>query len=296
MADIDPYAVLGVRRTATREEIARAYRALAKRHHPDAGAPPSAEMGRINDAWRTLSDPARRASWDLRHGVTPVTSADWTAAPPRPYPQPAGSPRPDQPSREAAAPPSAPGSGWAVAAAVAGIAIAIGVVLAGVAIVTRPGDDRIALDTPALSLRHDRGWVRSVGDGDDPPEHRVVAHLATWNADPARLCTTYGEECGIQASAIPPGEALILVTSHEGGAPPVADPADADIGGAASAYDLTAVEPGLALAWWQLSPPGFPDRWIEVRALVRETAPPQSGSEVLEEIEEMLATVEFAGS
>ena len=50
MAEIDPYAVLGVPRTATREEIARAYRALARRHHPDAGAPPSTTMARINEA------------------------------------------------------------------------------------------------------------------------------------------------------------------------------------------------------------------------------------------------------
>jgi hypothetical protein len=129
-----------------------------------------------------------------------------------------------------------------------------------------------------------------------------VAHLATWNTDPTELCTTYGEECGIQAAAIPRGEALILVTSHEGGTPPVPDPvttlpygldADAMIGGRPAAFELTRVEPGLALAWWQLSPPGFPDRWIEVRALIRESVPPQGSSEMLGEIEAMLTTVRF---
>ena len=141
----------------------------------------------------------------------------------------------------------------------------------------------------------------SVGDGDDPSAHRVVAHLATWSVDPRLLCTTYGEVCGIEASAIPPGEALILITSHEGGEPPVADPvrslpygldADAMIGGAPAAYDFTQVEPGIDLAWWQLSPPGFPDEWIEVRALIRATVPVRE-SDMLAEIQAMLGTVKF---
>jgi curved DNA-binding protein len=59
--ELDPYSILGVPRTASREEIARAYRRLAKDHHPDAGAAPNPTMSRINDAWHTLSDPARRA-------------------------------------------------------------------------------------------------------------------------------------------------------------------------------------------------------------------------------------------
>ena len=67
--------------------------------------------------------------------------------------------------------------------------------------------------------------------------------------------------------------------------------ADAIIGGEPAAYEITELEDGLTLDWWQLSPPGFPDRWIEVRALMRDTAVP--GSSVLGEIEDMLGTVEF---
>lgn len=63
--------------TATTDEIRSAYRALARRHHPDAvaaaggAAPPGADMAAINRAWSVLGDPGRRALYDasLRNGV-----------------------------------------------------------------------------------------------------------------------------------------------------------------------------------------------------------------------------------
>ena len=58
-----PYDVLGVSPDADIEEIHRAYLALARRHHPDAGGDP-AEMRRINDAWALLSDRRRRRRLD----------------------------------------------------------------------------------------------------------------------------------------------------------------------------------------------------------------------------------------
>lgn len=63
----DPYGVLGVARTATPDEIKRAYRKLAKRHHPDLnpGDPDAAErFKRIATAYELLSDPRTRASYD----------------------------------------------------------------------------------------------------------------------------------------------------------------------------------------------------------------------------------------
>ncbi len=63
----DPYLTLGVRRDATTLQVARAYRQLAKRHHPDLheGAVEAAErMRRINEAWSILSSPVRRAEYD----------------------------------------------------------------------------------------------------------------------------------------------------------------------------------------------------------------------------------------
>ncbi len=245
-------------------------------------------MARINEAWHILSDPTRRARWDQRHGGA-FAQPHWTAAPPTPYRE--AAPRP---VAEPAPSPAGTGSGRAVAALIAIVAVGIGAFMVFLSTVVSPAASLESLDTNVLSAQYPVEWVSVVGDGDDAPEHRVVAHIATWNADPARLCTTYGETCGIQTANIPPGEASVLITSHEGSEPPAPEPGDElTIGGAPAAYELTSVEPGLALAWWQLSPPDFPERWIEVRALIRETAPPQSGSEVLTEIEAMLATLEF---
>ena len=63
----DPYKILGVVRTATDDEIRTAYRALAKRYHPDmnAGRPEAAEKFKtIGSAYDLLSDPAKRARFD----------------------------------------------------------------------------------------------------------------------------------------------------------------------------------------------------------------------------------------
>ncbi len=50
----DPHRVLGVPRDATEDEIKRAYRALAKRHHPDAGRGPVDRFLEIQAAYETL--------------------------------------------------------------------------------------------------------------------------------------------------------------------------------------------------------------------------------------------------
>jgi len=74
----DPYVVLGVPRSASRRQMAEAYRRLAKRHHPDVDSDPAAaeRMRRINAAWRALSDPGIRA----QHPGRAVSSAHWTSA------------------------------------------------------------------------------------------------------------------------------------------------------------------------------------------------------------------------
>jgi molecular chaperone DnaJ len=63
----DLYALLGVPPDATDEEIRRAYRKLAREHHPDVSADPEGErrFKEISAAYRTLSDPAKRRQYDL---------------------------------------------------------------------------------------------------------------------------------------------------------------------------------------------------------------------------------------
>jgi molecular chaperone DnaJ len=66
----DLYEVLGVNRAADADEVRRAYRKLARKHHPDVAADKSDAEHRfkeINQAYEVLSDPQKRAQYD-RYG------------------------------------------------------------------------------------------------------------------------------------------------------------------------------------------------------------------------------------
>lgn len=59
----DYYSILGAGREATREEIERRYKRLARRHHPDKGGDEE-EMKSINEAWRVLGNDEARRTYD----------------------------------------------------------------------------------------------------------------------------------------------------------------------------------------------------------------------------------------
>ena len=59
----DYYEVLGVPRSATAAEIKKAYRKLAKEHHPDAGGD-AAKFQEASEAYEVLSDDTKRQQYD----------------------------------------------------------------------------------------------------------------------------------------------------------------------------------------------------------------------------------------
>ncbi len=59
----DYYKTLGVARNASADEIKKAFRKLARTHHPDAGGD-EAKFKEINEAYEVLSDEKKRALYD----------------------------------------------------------------------------------------------------------------------------------------------------------------------------------------------------------------------------------------
>jgi curved DNA-binding protein len=70
---MDHYQTLGVSKTASQDEIKKAYRKLATKHHPDKGGD-TATFQSIAQAYDTLSDPVKRAQYDSpQHSFDPFT-------------------------------------------------------------------------------------------------------------------------------------------------------------------------------------------------------------------------------
>lgn len=69
------YGILRIKRTATIEEIRRAYKTQALISHPDKGGSDEA-MCQVKEAFEVLSDPLQRASYDFRIQSDPSLSGD----------------------------------------------------------------------------------------------------------------------------------------------------------------------------------------------------------------------------
>ena len=67
---MDYYQVLGINKSSSQEDIKRAYRKLAMKHHPDKGGD-EAEFKKINEAYAVLSDPDKKSQYDNPHRGSP---------------------------------------------------------------------------------------------------------------------------------------------------------------------------------------------------------------------------------
>jgi len=60
----NPYSILGISRSASQDEIKKAYRKLAHQYHPDKKGGNDAKFKEINEAYQILSDEKKRNQYD----------------------------------------------------------------------------------------------------------------------------------------------------------------------------------------------------------------------------------------
>lgn len=75
MNRIDHYSLLGVRSDASAHEIRRAYRRLARQHHPDLNPRPDGpeRFAEVARSYAILNDPAQRARYDQTRQPPPAS-------------------------------------------------------------------------------------------------------------------------------------------------------------------------------------------------------------------------------
>lgn len=74
---MDPYKILGVERTASNDEVKRAYRKLARENHPDLHPGDQAaakRMNEINEAYDRIMNPDKYAAEDARRAAADAAS------------------------------------------------------------------------------------------------------------------------------------------------------------------------------------------------------------------------------
>jgi len=78
----DYYAVLGIKKAATDDEIRRAFRKKAVELHPDRnpGAVAEAKYRQLSEAYQTLSDSDRRRKYDLERDAPPAPPPNYPVA------------------------------------------------------------------------------------------------------------------------------------------------------------------------------------------------------------------------
>lgn len=82
----DYYTILGVDKTASQDDIQRAYRKLARKYHPDVNKEPGAEdtFKDVGEAYEVLKDPEKREKYD-RYGSAWKAAEQSGGAPPPGY-------------------------------------------------------------------------------------------------------------------------------------------------------------------------------------------------------------------
>jgi len=60
---MDYYSILGLSKTATQDDIRKAYKKMSMKHHPDRGGDEE-EFKKVNEAYQTLGDAQKRAAYD----------------------------------------------------------------------------------------------------------------------------------------------------------------------------------------------------------------------------------------
>lgn len=71
MANKDYYSILGINKTASKEDIKKAFHKMAHKYHPDKKGGDEARFKEVNEAYQVLSDDSKRAQYDQFGSYTP---------------------------------------------------------------------------------------------------------------------------------------------------------------------------------------------------------------------------------